>query len=119
MVTYPGLCCQASRHPPVVASLWSVICTRRARRRTMKLSGGATLGSMQLDAAQVAPSAAAPGSAWSLFKTTPDPFSFPLGLTLDERDRLVERRPARTDVRHREVLVPDRHAAEEDELRRG
>src|SRR5262245_48244035 len=28
-----------------------------------------------------------------------------LGLTLDERDRLVERRPARTDVRHRFVLV--------------
>src|SRR5215468_568453 len=26
-------------------------------------------------------------------------------LTLDERDRLVERRPARADVRHREVLV--------------
>src|SRR5262249_62431080 len=42
-----------------------------------------------------------------------------LGLTLDERDRLVERRPARTDVRHRFVLVPDRHAAEEEELRRG
>src|SRR5262249_59797275 len=41
------------------------------------------------------------------------------GLTLDERDRLVERRPAGTDIRHRNVLVPDGHAAEEDELRRG
>jgi len=38
---------------------------------------------------------------------------------VDERDRLVERRPARTDVMHRVVLVPDRHATEEDELRRG
>lgn len=34
----------------------------------------------------------------------------------DERDRLVEGRPARTDVGHRDVLEPDRHAAEQDEL---
>ena len=40
-------------------------------------------------------------------------------LTGDERDRLVERGAARTDVTHRGVLVPDRHAAEEDELVRG
>ena len=37
-------------------------------------------------------------------------------LTGDERDRLVERGAARTDVSHRGVLVPDRHATEEDEL---
>ena len=37
-------------------------------------------------------------------------------LTGDERDRLVERGAARTDVSYRGVLVPDRHAAEEDEL---
>jgi hypothetical protein len=41
------------------------------------------------------------------------------GPTLDERDRLVERRPARADVINRAVLEPDRHATEEDELRRG
>ncbi|MGW2089512.1 enoyl-CoA hydratase-related protein [Streptomyces sp. NPDC001880] len=35
---------------------------------------------------------------------------------LDERDGLVERRPARTGVTHRGVLEPDRHAAEENEL---
>jgi hypothetical protein len=40
-------------------------------------------------------------------------------LTLDERDRLVERRPARTGVTHRDVLEPDRHAREEDEPVRG
>lgn len=40
-------------------------------------------------------------------------------LTLDERDRLVERCPACTDVIHHDVLEPDRHAAEEDELARG
>src|SRR6516164_7935315 len=40
-------------------------------------------------------------------------------LTADERDRLVERGAARTGVTHRGVLVPDRHAAEEDEPLRG
>ena len=40
-------------------------------------------------------------------------------LTADERDRLVERGAACTDVTHRGVLVPDRHAAEEDEPVRG
>src|SRR5215472_11635204 len=40
-------------------------------------------------------------------------------LTGDERDRLVERGPARTGVTHRAVFVPDRHAAEEDEPVRG
>jgi hypothetical protein len=40
-------------------------------------------------------------------------------LTADERDRLVERGAARTDVTHRGVLVPNRHAAEEDEIVRG
>src|SRR6516164_2724612 len=40
-------------------------------------------------------------------------------LTADERDRLVERGAARTGVTHRGVLVPDRHAAEEDEPVRG
>ena len=49
----------------------------------------------------------------------PMPCSRPVRRTLDERDRLVERRPARTDVRHGGVLVPDRHATEVDELRRG
>src|SRR5262249_27655891 len=38
-----------------------------------------------------------------------------LWLTLDERDRLVERRSARTLGRYRDALVPDRHAAVEDE----
>jgi hypothetical protein len=47
-------------------------------------------------------------------RSTPGP-----GLTLDERDRLVEWRPARTGVTHRDVLVPDRHATEEDEAVRG
>src|SRR5215472_10673638 len=42
-----------------------------------------------------------------------------LRLTADERDRLVERGAARTGVTHRGVLVPDRHAAEEDEPVRG
>lgn len=37
-------------------------------------------------------------------------------LPLDESDRLVERRTARTDVTHRDVLEPDRHAAEEHEV---
>src|SRR5262245_23036246 len=37
-------------------------------------------------------------------------------LTLEERDRLVERRPARTGLIDRHVLVPDRHAAVEDEI---
>jgi hypothetical protein len=41
------------------------------------------------------------------------------GLTVDERDRLVERRPARACVTDRGVLVPDRHAAEKDEPVRG
>src|SRR4029079_711245 len=36
-------------------------------------------------------------------------------LVVDERDRLVERCPARTDVTHRGVLVPDRHPTEEDQ----
>src|SRR5262252_6992137 len=40
-------------------------------------------------------------------------------LTADERDRLVERGAARTGVTHRGVLVPDRHAAEEDEPSEG
>ena len=40
-------------------------------------------------------------------------------LTADERDRLLERCAARTGVTHRRVLVPDRHAAEEDEAVRG
>jgi hypothetical protein len=40
-------------------------------------------------------------------------------LTVDERDRLVERGAARTDVTHRGVLVTDRHAAEEDAPIRG
>jgi hypothetical protein len=40
-------------------------------------------------------------------------------LTADERDRLVEWGAARTGVTHRGVLVPDRHAAEEDEPVRG
>ena len=39
--------------------------------------------------------------------------------TVDERDRLVERGPAGAGVTHRRVLVPDRHAAEEDEPVRG
>src|SRR5215831_13250744 len=34
--------------------------------------------------------------------------------TLDEPDRLVERRPARMGIPHRVVLEPDRHATEED-----
>src|SRR5262245_61231746 len=42
-------------------------------------------------------------------------FDFACHLILDERDRLVERRPARTGVTHRDVLEPDRHATEEDE----
>src|SRR5262249_40520993 len=40
-------------------------------------------------------------------------------LAADELDRLVERGAARTGVTHRRVLVPDRHAAEEDEPVRG
>src|SRR5262244_3883806 len=40
-------------------------------------------------------------------------------LPADERDRLVERGAARTGVPNRGVLVPDRHAAEEDEPVRG
>src|SRR5262249_35068638 len=36
-------------------------------------------------------------------------------LTVDECDRLVERRPARPSVTHRDVLIPDRHATEEDD----
>src|SRR5262249_49756622 len=43
------------------------------------------------------------------------PFDFACHLILDERDRLVERRPARRGVQHRDVLEPDRHATEEDE----
>src|SRR5215470_2730147 len=39
--------------------------------------------------------------------------------TLDEHDRLAERRPARMGITHRDVLEPDRHATEEDELVRG
>src|SRR5262245_4652972 len=46
-------------------------------------------------------------------------FDFACHLILDERDRLVERRPARTGVTHRDVLEPDRHATEEDEPVRG
>src|SRR5262245_28716070 len=42
-------------------------------------------------------------------------FDFGCHLILDERDRLVERRPARMGVTHRDVLEPDRHATEEDE----
>lgn len=38
---------------------------------------------------------------------------------LDERDRLIERRPPGTGVTHRDVLEPDRHATEENELVRG
>src|SRR5262249_5353313 len=52
---------------------------------------------------------------WAAVPAAP---SFPR-LTLGERDSLVDRRQACTDVRHRFVLVPDRHAAEEEELRRG
>ena len=40
-------------------------------------------------------------------------------LTADERDRLAERGPAGAGVTHRGVLVPYRHAAEEDEPVRG
>ena len=40
-------------------------------------------------------------------------------LTVDECDRLVQRRPARPSVTHRDVLVPDRHATEEDEAVQG
>jgi hypothetical protein len=40
-------------------------------------------------------------------------------LTVDKCDRLVERCPARPNVTHRDVLVPDRHATEEDEPVRG
>src|SRR5262249_22263025 len=58
------------------------------------------------------PGRAALPTSWTTSRGAPS-------LTLDERDRLVERRPARTDVRHRNVRVPDRHAAVEDELRRG
>src|SRR5215470_5242897 len=36
-------------------------------------------------------------------------------LAVDEYDGLVEWRPARTDVMHCNVLVPDRHATEADE----
>jgi hypothetical protein len=36
------------------------------------------------------------------------------GVIPDECDRLVERRPARPSVTHRDVLVNDRHATEED-----
>src|SRR6516165_9278940 len=44
---------------------------------------------------------------------------FDCHLILDERDRLVERRPARRGMQHRDVLEPDRHATEEDEPVRG
>src|SRR5262249_48732510 len=44
---------------------------------------------------------------------------FACHLTLDEHDRLAERRPARMGITHRDVLEPDRHATEEDELVRG
>ena len=40
-------------------------------------------------------------------------------LVADESHRLVERGAAGTGVSHRGVLVPDRHAAEEDEPIRG
>jgi hypothetical protein len=40
-------------------------------------------------------------------------------LTVDECDRFVEWRPARPNVTHRDVLVPNRHATEEDEPVRG
>src|SRR5262245_58544698 len=40
-------------------------------------------------------------------------------LTADERDRLVEWGAPRAGVTHRGVLVPDRHAAEEDQPVRG
>src|SRR5262245_28004616 len=46
-------------------------------------------------------------------------FDFGCHLILDERDRLVERCPARTGVTHRDVLESDRHATEEDEPVRG
>jgi hypothetical protein len=46
-------------------------------------------------------------------------FGFACHLILDERDCLVERRPARMGVTHRDVLEPDRHATEEDEPVRG
>jgi helix-turn-helix protein len=37
------------------------------------------------------------------------------GLTVDERDGLVEQRPPSPGAIRREVRMPDRHAAEEDE----
>src|SRR5262249_53207518 len=40
-------------------------------------------------------------------------------LIVDERDRFIERRPARTDVTDRGILVADRHATEQDEPFRG
>ena len=46
-------------------------------------------------------------------------FDFACHLILDERDRLVERRPARMGVTHLDVLEPDRHATEKDEPVRG
>src|SRR6476620_12610842 len=41
------------------------------------------------------------------------------GLILDESHRLIEWCPRVTDVAHCGVLVPDRHATEQDELVRG
>ena len=38
-----------------------------------------------------------------------------LAEALDERDRLGERRPGRTDGTHRNVLEPNRRATEDDE----
>ena len=51
-------------------------------------------------------------------RRTPFVHSIPL-LFLHERDRLVERSPAGTDVVHGDVLVPDRHATEQHEFVRG
>ena len=55
------------------------------------------------------------GFSFDLSPSAREPVQYGLRLTADERDRLVERGAARTDVTHRGVLVPDRHAAEEDE----
>src|SRR5262245_37688175 len=47
------------------------------------------------------------------------PMTFAEHLTLRERNRLLEWRPGRVGVTHRNVLKPDQHAAEEYEPVRG
>src|SRR5262245_57306434 len=52
-------------------------------------------------------------------RTLGNPWSVSVALVLNEADRFRQRGPARTDVLHRGILVPDRHAAEEHQLVRG